>query len=87
MVVRSYYSYYKTNRHVFLNSVYGKIVSMNNIKEIEDINHAVERLHNCKASHIEDIAVVVEVRGDGYGEQEWMAEEDLGGYADESLDT
>ena len=26
--------------------------------EIEEIKKAVERLHNCKASHIEDVAVI-----------------------------
>ncbi len=35
---------------------------MNN-SEIEDIKQAVERLHNCKASHIEDDAAVIEKFG------------------------
>jgi hypothetical protein len=39
-------------------SIYGRINSMDNINEIEDIKQAVERLHNCKASYIEDIAVI-----------------------------
>ncbi len=30
--------------------------------EIEDIKLAVERLHNCKASHIEDVAVMENFR-------------------------
>lgn len=30
---------------------------MNN-SDIKDIKQAVERLHNCKASHIEDVTVV-----------------------------